>query len=121
MKYVFGNKRYFELQYGNTDKVIEMFDKEFQDVSSSMFGENKYTPSEIVYYNAISMQRSGRTVTPFLETNLFLAKCYEKRVKKFLSKNTYDKASLDKILTEISEMMKCTTHHIEEDTKYNRQ
>lgn len=119
LKYVLGKKKYFEIQYGNTDKVAEEFDKMYQDISSEMFGENKYTPLQVIYYNNYSISKEKRTYVPFLETNEFLARCYEKRLKKYLSNNKYNKETLDRIIAEIDEMLKYTTHHINKETDKN--
>lgn len=115
LKYLLGKNKCFEIQYGNSDKVLEQFDKHFQDISDEMFGKDKFTPSKVIYYNNITIDKDGRTYEYFLESNLFLAKCYEKRLKDFLSYNNYDEKTLDKILKEIDEMYNYTTHHINKE------
>ena len=118
-KYVLGNKRNFILQYGNSDQVLENFDKMYQDISDEMFGKDNFTPSQVIYYNNLTISKEGRSSEPFLETNEFLARCYEKRLRNYLSHNRYDEETLDKMLNEISEMIEYTTHHINKEIDDN--
>lgn len=110
-KNLLGKKRYFELQYGNSDEILELFDTNFQDISNQMFGENKFTPTQVIYLNNLTIWNQGRTYESFLESNEFLARCYEKIVKEHLSGNKYTNKTLEKITEEIDQMINYTTHN----------